>query len=1137
MVSTNFLYGLEYGSYVWAGSGLFPQAVSCHFLLLAIGFGFRAICQGRRPLLPGVLLACTFLSHFIYGYIGALCLCLLTLLPESDTTLGTRVARMFRIAGVSFFASAFALIPLFQDGGIINHSRWELSWKWDSFGAFQVLKWLFTGELLDHGRLPVLSLLALAGIVLLCWQWRRGRVPPARLFLLAGAALWILMFFGRPFWGTSLALLGALPDMQLHRVIGGVHVFLVLVAGVGLAKLWEFLAVRRQVLIAALVTLGLLYPMARERYQFLSNNRTWGQRNSAVVAGYRNYLDAAIEDIKQHGGRAYPGLAAGWGGKFKVGDVPMYAFLSQGQVPAVAFLYHSMALTSDVEVHFNEWSPAQYRLFNIRTLIAPNGTALPPFLKPRNQIGPFQLFDTPGSGYFDVVDVPAAIRITRHNFYDVNSRWLQSAWPTNRQYLWLDLSGESPDTVERLAADSQLPQPTTNPSPGSVSSEQETDNSYEAQVNVAHPSFALFKMTWHRNWKAYVDGRPERTVMLSPGFVGIPVSPGLHSIRCSYEPGPWKPIMAIGGMILAIVFGSTKFQPDLPKVITHDIGRKLGFAALVLPVCVSLFTAGVPAGHDALAYLPRLVEFHQNISQGIFFPQWAPDLVFGAGEPLFEFCPPMIYYLAESWHLIGFDFVTAINLACVSLVLASAAGMFLLGKLYFGEWGGWLAAAACLYAPYFSVDLYVRSALAEFTAFPFFAFSLYGFGAFATRGERGYLLLGALAYAGILCSHNAAALVFTPLLLAFFLFSAHRARSWSVLGNQISGWLIGLGLAALVWVPALLERTYVGLERTLAGYFHYSNHFVYLHQLLYSPWGYGISVPGDQDGMSFAIGWSHLLLVLLAWVGALLYSKHSDRRWLCFFTAATAVFCSLMLPRAAWFWRHATLLQYLQFPWRMLGLVSTCVALLVASLGPVLRALPRWRSTAFGVVMCLLVIPNLSHNQPLLFHDEDLSLWTPQHLASRGIEVTSASEYVPRWVKVWPTYDPHMIHFVGGNADVQQTVHKVASWAGAIRSEQALTAELSIAWFPGWQVRIDDKPVTTSPAESTGLIRFEIPAGTHRVEAVWERTNPRRLGAAISLLSLFAVVVICWLEARRRDASPKMVAVASSPGASYRPPN
>ena len=30
LISTSALYGIEYGSYLWAGSGLFTQAIACH---------------------------------------------------------------------------------------------------------------------------------------------------------------------------------------------------------------------------------------------------------------------------------------------------------------------------------------------------------------------------------------------------------------------------------------------------------------------------------------------------------------------------------------------------------------------------------------------------------------------------------------------------------------------------------------------------------------------------------------------------------------------------------------------------------------------------------------------------------------------------------------------------------------------------------------------------------------------------------------------------------------------------------------------------------------------------------------------------------------------------------------------------
>ena len=175
LVSTNFLYGIEYGSYTWAGSGLFPQAVGSHFLLITLGLAFSAIRRGKRLALTGALLGLTFLAHLIYGYMGALSVCLLAVIPDAEVARGVRIRRVVMVGAVAVLLSAFQLAPLLLDGSNINHSRWESVWKWDSFGAGQVLKWLFTGELLDHGRLPVLSLLSLAGAGRVVWNWRKRR--------------------------------------------------------------------------------------------------------------------------------------------------------------------------------------------------------------------------------------------------------------------------------------------------------------------------------------------------------------------------------------------------------------------------------------------------------------------------------------------------------------------------------------------------------------------------------------------------------------------------------------------------------------------------------------------------------------------------------------------------------------------------------------------------------------------------------------------------------------------------------------------------------------------------------------------------------------------------------------------------
>src|SRR5579884_2395991 len=87
-----------------------------------------------------------------------------------------------------------------------------------------------------HGRAPGprppsgATVLAAAGVAVWAWRKFRGETDPAGAFAAAGAAFWILLYFGRPFWGPALLVLGAAGDMHLHRVIGGAQVFLVLLA-------------------------------------------------------------------------------------------------------------------------------------------------------------------------------------------------------------------------------------------------------------------------------------------------------------------------------------------------------------------------------------------------------------------------------------------------------------------------------------------------------------------------------------------------------------------------------------------------------------------------------------------------------------------------------------------------------------------------------------------------------------------------------------------------------------------------------------------------------------------------------------------------------------------------------------------
>jgi hypothetical protein len=528
--------------------------VAASLLLLTIGFADRALRRpGRGLVLPGTLLGCTLLSHFLYGYMGAVSVVLLAVIRRAG------LRRLLALGGVAALLSAHQLFPLLTDRRFLNHSLWEEPIKWNSYGAGTVLQWLFTGQLLDFGRPPVLSLLAAQGtaLVILSILKRRGRAP-VPLFLLSGAALWIVLYFGRPFWGRAMILFGISRDFHVHRLIGGVHVFLVLLAAVGLGTLWRAASRRglRGAAIGVAATAILLYPAIAERARYLEGNYENTAELAAKFDNLREDLDEATKIVKERGGRVWP-MTVSQHPK----ELGVWFFLEARGLAIVPHVSHSMALTADILVVSDQYIPELYRQYNARTYLLQGWYVKPPsFLKPLRDIGGLQMRDTPATGYFDVVQVARSVPTTPESFLTINRRWLKSAWPAKNSHLWLDF-GDAPPDLPRLSPEADLPEsPVDASNAGKVVAERQTGEVYEADYDAAQPAYLVFRMTWHPNWKVRIDGQETPTMMLSPGVIGARTPPGRHHVVCRYEPGVGKIVMLLAGVLLVGLAGIAEFR-------------------------------------------------------------------------------------------------------------------------------------------------------------------------------------------------------------------------------------------------------------------------------------------------------------------------------------------------------------------------------------------------------------------------------------------------------------------------------------------------------------------------------------------------------------------------------------------------
>ena len=244
LIATNGLFGLEFGSYLWRGQGLYTQLWAMVLTPPALALGYGVLRQGQGYFWATLLLGATLMSHLLLGYIAFLAMGVLALLPALGTwasgvtlpEVRRRILRLALLSALVFAVTSYFMVPFLIDSSFLNRSVWELAGKYDSYGFQWVMSTLLRGDLFDFGRLPAVTILAAVGLAVCLKQWKeeRFRVPVA-IFV-----LFLLVYFGRPTWGPLLNLLPMGQDLHLHRFIAGVHLGGILLVGMGLALPWQW---------------------------------------------------------------------------------------------------------------------------------------------------------------------------------------------------------------------------------------------------------------------------------------------------------------------------------------------------------------------------------------------------------------------------------------------------------------------------------------------------------------------------------------------------------------------------------------------------------------------------------------------------------------------------------------------------------------------------------------------------------------------------------------------------------------------------------------------------------------------------------------------------------------------------------
>lgn len=562
------------------------------------------------------------------------------------------------------------------------------------------------------------------------------------------------------------------------------------------------------------------------------------------------------------------------------------------------------------------------------------------------------------------------------------------------------------------------------------------------------------------------------------------------------------------------------------------------FLGLLLFSVSSLFHPGFFPMHDD-EQIARLYELITAINNGQIPPRWVPDLGFGYGFPLFNFYPPLVYYLGYLFNFVGASLINSTKIVMGLGFVFSALAMFIWVKKHYGLIPGLIAALIYTYAPYHAVDLYVRGALSEFFSFVWIPAIFWAFDECAEKKTFVSASIAGIFLSLLILTHNLIALQFIPILSTYLLFLVYKQRKnyKKVLSLFLLSGVIGLGISAYFWLPAIFEKKYTLVDTILLGELaNYKLHYVCVLQFLNSLWGYGGSVPGCLDGLSFQIGKVHIFLMLLAVLIIptiiIFKKKFSLNIYFPILILILLIFSLFMMTSYSQFaWQIYPPLAYVQFPWRFLLFTAVFTSFLS---GFVIAFVERYSNRYIFYIFLVILISALLYSvrfyfKPSAYLNVSDSFYTSKQDLSWRVSRMSY-EYVPKGVAtkisslgttVLDVSEKEIpinnLIVIKGKADIYQKENRPQYKKLVVNVDKSAVIRINTYSFPGWIVNVDGVNVSYNSNNRLKLITFNVPAGRHEIVVEFKNTVIRTIGNLLTVSSLIFIPVFIFLSKKYKN--------------------
>lgn len=544
----------------------------------------------------------------------------------------------------------------------------------------------------------------------------------------------------------------------------------------------------------------------------------------------------------------------------------------------------------------------------------------------------------------------------------------------------------------------------------------------------------------------------------------------------------------------------------------------LVLTVLMLFIIWPIFAPGYFSHHDDLQVM-RIFEMRKCLEDFQIPCRWVPDMGYGNGFPLFNYYGPFPYYIGGlASFILGF-LNSAKLLFLISLVVGPFA-MYFLGREVFGKTAGFVAAVLYAFAPYRALDIYVRGAIGESFAIALIPLVLYWSLKLIKKKELKDFLWLALSFAAFLTSHTVMTLYFTPILIVWVLYWGYILKDLKSLKAVMVSLLIGFGIASFYIVPAYLEKSLAQTDNLIRGDLNFRAHYVTIHQLFSDrSWGYGSSIPGIQDTISFQLGWPHwfvvvaLVVVIVFYLLVRIFKLNIKFVKVDFHLSLILILGLILLAslfmthaRSAVIWEQIEILKYSQFPWRFLPVSVVVISLLGGAFVALFNG--KFKKIVAVFIVAVTVLLNWSFFQPEKFYPE---VNDNSKLSGFEWELQSKAailDYLP--VQAVEPREPAQKQplVVSGEAITNGLKVKSNKWSFSVDVKTPAEIVVPVFDFPNWQVFVNEKSYPHTSDKVVGRIMLNLDPGEYEVKGVFKNTPVRLLSNIVSIISLILLVLI-----------------------------